>query len=515
MGLFGTSCPPPFYNSSREIDVVRRLKSALVEACGENPEWPRALAVFAAEEAKIMQVHMEEHAAEVYRTFPGLTYFPPEMPRREVISRIRSSSLLTGERYRFKRIRRLMREAVRDLPQGPRSAERRRRITDFQERALLKAYSNQYGFTGEEDFEELRRLSRQAIADTHFYIERMLKFLPPIHRKQLEFAACVRAASDFPALINLAGYTNGKTTLAKSSKGIISRRIGFEARTVAVLAQLEFEYLMGAYKPERVDAIRKELIQVFENQVFDPELSVRLVVVAELDPAKEYRVKRGADGQPMLHVYDETDERAHQTATDTRVVLPLDARVVNVNGKQANVYFDTRRKEMVFAKQLRNRIRNPESVTDHSGFILVFFSDGIEAEMAADKLREFVVTSPGQVTAQMSNAARAGAVDPGNPHSAVDRRAEKYVCRWGGINHEVQLVDITTYIESLVCHTRLAHDLYKFLVTLDTAFPFVWPKALYGKDWMDAEFRDLLWRYQILRLWTGHPPSPQVPSSSA
>jgi len=494
MGVFGTACPPAFYQNSRELFVLRRLKAALGPTDGPPPDWNRLMAVFDAEAVQIMRYHMAEHAAETYRTFPGLTAFPPSMSHREMVQAVRRSSLLTGERKRFKRLRRQMREVERTLEQGLSPLERRRAWSLSQDRTLFSAYSKQYGLNG--DFDEMRRVSHQAVKNTHGFLDQLLENYVPInHRKQLECAACVHAARDFPTLISLAGNIAGP--------GVISKRIGYEARMVAVLSQLEFEYLIGAYNPERVDGIREDLISVFENEVFDPSQSRRLVVVAELDPRNDYRVKRDASGGPMIEVYDETQPEAHLMATGTRLVLPLDVRLVRYGEVMVPVYFDTRRKEMIFTKLLRKLYREPEHITDHSGFTLVFFSNGPEVEVVANRLRDVIVTNPGQVWAQMSNAARAGAVDANNPHSSVDRRAEKYIFRWGGINHELQLLDLATYVDSLVSRNRMAHVIYKFLTLVDTAFPFIWPYDIYGKDWMDAEFRDLLWRYLLGRLWTG------------
>ena len=493
MGVFGTACPPAFYQNSRELVVIRRLKDALGPADGPPPDWTRLMAVFDAESVQIMRRHMAEHAAETYRTFPGLTVFPSNMTYREKLDAIRSSSLLTGELKRFNRLRGLLLAAEKTLPQGLSPLEWRRTWSLNQDKALLAAYSKQYGLNG--DFEELQRVSHQSVRNTHGYLDQLLEYIPIPHRKQLECAACVRAARDFPTLIHLSGNVSGT--------GVISKRIAFEARMVAVLAQLEFEYLIGAYNPERVDSIREQLISVFENQVFDPSLSRRLVVVAELDPHKDNRVKRDGAGTPVMAVYDETQPEACQMATGTRLVLPLDVRLVRHGETMVPVFFDTRRKEMIFAKLLRKLYREPEHITDHSGFTLVFFSNGPEIEIVANRLRDEIVTNPGQVWAQMSNAARAGAVDANNPHSSVDRRAEKYNFRWGGITHELQLLDLATYVDSLVCRNRLAHVVYKFLTLVDTTFPFIWPHAIYGKDWLDGEFRDLLWRYMLGRLWTG------------
>lgn len=158
-------------------------------------------------------------------------------------------------------------------------------------------------------------------------------------------------------------------------------------------------------------------------------------------------------------------------------------------------------------------MRHPEHITDHSGLICVLFGNGQDEEVLADKLRDEIATNPGQVTAHDSNAARAGAVDQRNLHSSVDRRGEKYELMWGGISHELQILDIATYIDSRFCRNRLAHSFYKFLTLADTAFPFIWPKELYGKDWLEAKFRDVLWEFLAKQQWTGPaiPIKPDVP----
>lgn len=508
MSIFGTSCPPPFYHNSRELRTVIRIREKIAPFGGNYVEWSRVMVEFDAEQASILMKHLEEHRAEVYRTFPGLTFFSPkpgrigeapDFDRREIVNTIRHSSLLTGERRRFKRIRRLMREAIQELPEGLPPEKAESLIVELQEKKLFETYSPQYGL-GDMSFREFQRLTHEAIKRTRGHIRKLLDtYLPVNHVGQLEFAACVDDARDFPTLIALAAKPSGK--------GVISKRIGHEARVMAVLSQLEFEYLIGAYNPDRVEVIRKQLTKVFENSVFDPDESVRVVVVAELDPENDYRVKR-TDGKPMIVVYPENAPEAHQSATATLMVLPLDARVVKHGGRRVLIYFRGRQKEMIWAKLLRSLYREPEHLTDHSGYTFVLFSNGEDEEIFANRLREKVVVNPGQVWAQASNAARAGAIDPNNPHSSVDRRGEKYIFRWGGINHEIQILDIATYIDSMVSRNRIAHTFYKYLTLVDTAFPFIWPKDLYGKDWLDAKFRDVMWEFLAKKLWTGHPDAP-------
>lgn len=560
MGVFA-SCPAPFHYNSREQKPVDRLRRRIKNAarpldsftsrcvdampacaeisrgvlcyvvypcvCADQPwsgngsgradsmcdeshtavansqgnSWislPMVLALLDAEEAEIIRTQITEQREEMFKTFPGLINFG-DMTPEQIEEKIKHDSLLTGERGRFKRIVWLMLTAGRELPKGLVGAKREKKLLEIRERRLLEAYRQEYALNGM-SFKTFKSLTHKAIERTHKYIDEMLQYVPLNHRMQLEFAARVRSAKDFPTLIQL--------ITARIGDGVIAKRIPHEARVVAVLAQIEFEHMIGAYNPDRVGDVHTALIKVFEDDVFDS--SERVTVVAELDPDKRHSVRRDADGKPMISVYHDNQPEAHQKTTSARVVMHLDARVVKGPGEGSKpilVYFDDRVKEMIFAKLMRKLKRMPEHITDHSGVTLVCLSDGPEVELLVDRLRFKLVTNPGQVWAQKSNAARAGAIDPANPHSSVDRRGETYLFRWGGITHELQMLDLATYIESIFCRDRRAHTLYKFLTLIDTAFPFIWPQCYYNKDWMDAELRDVFWEYAIGKLWTG-PPNP-------
>ncbi|MDD2785997.1 MAG: hypothetical protein PHS79_03835 [Patescibacteria group bacterium] len=563
MGVFAT-CPEPFHGNSREGKPVKHLRQRFVEACSRLPGvftsrcanvdlqlcgrltnngaccsplsetvnpcldstvrsaergsfspqvacdiapvvdshgaiWlslPRIMAELDAEEATIIREHIKDQTDEMYRTFPGLTTFGDKSPK-EILDIIDRDSLLTGERGRFFRVLRLMVTAYRALPKRLIGTKKERKLLDIRERRLLEAYREQYALNGM-TLKRFRALTHEAIKRTHRYIDELLDYVLVNHRAQLEFAAEVKLARDFPTLILLIAHRSGN--------GIISKRIPHEAAVVAILAQIEFEHMIGTYNPDRVAEIHGALVKVFVNEVFGLP-SMPKVVVAELDPKNKYCVKRNDKGEPLIGVYDEDQPEAHLSTTATRYVTRLDVRVVKTGDgdgdPQVLVYFDCRIKEMIFAKLMRKLKRLPENITDHSGVILVCLSNGPEVELLVNRLRAKLVTNPGQVWAQKSNAARAGAVDPNNPHSSVDRRGETYLFRWGGITHELQMLDLVTFIESKICRDRRAHLVYKFLTLIDTAFPFIWPTCYYGKDWMDADLRGVLWEFVIRKLWTG------------
>lgn len=480
-------CPPPFFRSSRDADALRRFYTKLngFEPDASLAEIKQQLE---SEMAQAVQDRKSEYEQRVLKTFPNLVSFPTEKSIWEILPIIRRSSVFTGEVMRFSRLRKRLDEARQPVSKNLPPDEYRSKVIDAQERELFEAYRMHYRLD-RLGYEETRQRMRMAVMTVQQSIDQLLyDYFPINHRKQLEYAANVRTARDIPRLIDFAARGRGR--------GVISKRIPFEARIIAVLAQLEFEHLISAHNPEHLDHVREELITVFENDVFDKEQSRRIVVIAELDPDHYYRVKRKNGNQFQVFWYDEADPMAKVQTTETRFVLHLDVRVIRSNGREVLVYFDTRRKERIFAKQLRKLYRKPEQITDVSGITFVLLSnDPADEELLANRLRATIVNCPGLVTSQASNAQRAGAIDPTNPHSSMDRRGEKYEFLWG-VWHELQILQLPYFINSLVAHERDGHPFYKLVSYLDTLFPWIWPTHLYGLDWTDAEVRNMLWRHQ-------------------
>jgi len=483
--------PQPFFLLSRDARTLSKLQE-IIRDVPEEMDREQCLALI--EQVKQDQIDRlrEQEQHDVSQYFPNLLFYPDnsELDDEEKIWQrfkyLRRSSVLVGERKRFCNLRRELTQAKARVAKNPGSTEYREEVAEAQDRALYDLYRDKYNLDSL-GFKKTRSLMQSAITNVQSAINDILReYFPSNRRRQLEFAASVQAVRTMPQLIELMSRNYGN--------GVISRRIPFEARVIAVLAQLEFESLIGSHNPEQIEHARRELIARLENDVFDDSLSERIVVVAKLDPNNHYRVKTDASGKYQVNWYYENQPDAEAVTDETTYVLPLDVRIVKKNGNTILVYFESRRKQHIFAKQLRKKQRKPEQITDISAMSMVLLNTSrFDEEHLANRLRDTVVNCPGLVSAQQSNASRAGAIDPSNPFSSGNRRGEKYELLWGGFWHELQILSLSDFINSLVAHAQDGHPFYKLITYLDTLFPWIWPPALYGLDWYHQEIRDMLW----------------------
>lgn len=486
--------PQPFFHLSRDAKTLSQLQQ-IIRDIPEEMTREQCLALI--ERVKQDQIDRlrEQERRDVSQYFPNLFFHPddPALDDEEKIWQrfkyLRHSSVLVGERKRFRNLKHELAQAKARVAKNIDSAEYREEIAETQDRSLYDLYRDKYNLD-RLGFKKTRSLMQSAITNVQSAINDILKeYFPSNRRRQLEFAASVQAAHTMPQLIELMSRDYGN--------GVISRRIPFEARVVAVLAQLEFESLIGSHNPEQLEHARRELIAHLEREVFHASFSERVVVVAKLDPNNNYRVKTDTSGKYQVSWYYENQPDAEAATDETTYVLPLDVRVVQKNGKTILVYFESRRKQRIFAKQFRKKQRKPEQITDLSAMSMVLLdASRFDEEHLANRLRHTVVNCPGLVSAQQSNASRAGAIDSSNPFSSGNRRGEKYELLWGGFWHELQILSLPDFINSLVAHAQDGHPFYKLITYLDTLFPWIWPPALYGLDWYDQKIRDMLWRHQ-------------------
>jgi len=483
--------PQPFFTAFGQVQVIQDIADTL-SLLPENITREELLALLKKKSDEYTIEARKRHESAVLQTFPNLITFPDKMPRRQILHEIRRSSVLSGEVMRFRNLRSKLLTAKKSVPTNLSKQEYRETVSEIQDRVLYDHFAEKYGLD-RLGFEESRALMQTAISNVRNAIDDILReFFPINRRKQLEFAAEVLTAHNMPQLIELIAR--------KRKRGVISNRIPFEARLMAVLTQLEFENLIGTHNPDTLDQIRKDLIHQLETQVFHGSESARVIVVADLDPHNKYRVKRNEDGSYAVKWYYEHDSEAKKQTSETCFVLFLDVRIIKKNGSEILVYFDSRRKERIFAKQLRKLQRKPEQITDLSGIAMVLLNNNLsDEEYLANRLRKTLINCPGLVSAQQSNASRAGAIDPDNPHSSPNRRGEKYEFLWQ-IWHELQILALPDYINSLVAHAGDGHPFYKLATYLDTLFPWIWPTHIYGLDWYSQSIRDILWSHQCRML---------------
>jgi hypothetical protein len=490
--------PSPFFYSSRDAKTLARLQQLIREVPQEMTR-EECLALIEDEIKKAADRLRREQEQKVLSTFPNLLCFNDDYSIEPWINLwyrvhyIRHNSVLVGELKRFRGMRNALKEAKAAVPQDMPKAEYAEAVSEAQDKALYDLYNEKYSLDNI-GFEEARALMHTAISNIHTHLNKILQEFFTINRRnQLEFDDKVLTARSMPQLIELMSGKHGT--------GIISRRIPFEARIVAVLAQLEFESLIGTHNPDTLYRIRTDLINHLEKDVFEESESASVVVVAKLDPDNHYRVKQHEDGTYDIDWFYEDDPKANQHTSETVYIECLNVRIMKKNGHAILIHSKTRPKDRIFAKQLRKNQRKPEQVTDLSGLTMVLLNNNlIDEEFLANRLRATVVNCPGLVSAQQSNAKRAGAIDEGNPFSSDTRRGEKYEFFWGGIWHELQILALPDFINSRIAHAQDGHPFYKLVTYLDTLFPWIWPTQMYGMDWFDPKIRDMLWRYKCSTL---------------
>ncbi len=487
--------PKPFFTASRDAKALEALQE-VIRNVPEEMSREECLALIEAEKQSAVTRLRDETTRGILRTFPNLLCHVdgPNLANAEEIMWqrfrcIRRNSVLVGELKRYRGILKALEEAKQSVPHTHNKLDYQKAVAEAQDRALFNLYAEKYPLD-QLGFEDTRLIMQTAISNVRESLNDILQeYFPVNRRRQLEYAASVQAATTIPQLISLMNSGIGE--------GVISRRIPFEARVTATLAQLEFESLIGTHNPDQLDRTRKDLIHRLESQVFNGARSARVIVIAKLDPNNHYRVKLLPNGGHDVAWYYENDPEAGRQTDETTFILPLDVRIIEKNGHQILIYFDSRRKKRIWAKQLRKNERKPDKITDLSGLIMVLLNKNrIDEEYLANRLRATIVNCPGLVSAQQSNAFRAGAIDPGNPYSSPDRRGEKYEFLADGIWHELQILALPDFINSLVAHAQDGHPFYKLVTYLDTLFPWIWPKEIYGLDWFDQKIRDMLWRHQ-------------------
>lgn len=275
----------------------------------------------------------------------------------------------------------------------------------------------------------------------------------------------------------------------RKGKDLSSRIIRFEARLLLAITQIEFEMRLRNASPERLDEILARLTRKLDRDYFAPGESEHLMVIAELDPANNYRVKD-------FELVSRDSPKARLRSSRTRVVLPMQFRVIYVDGERILVAVLLRRKMDVWLKLVCKRYRFYESLTDLLGGKFIYLTRE-HVKAGVRHMRRTTVRAPGSVSGQASNAMRAGAVDTTNPHSSAEYEATKYDFTFHNERVEIQFMLLAHYIDELVSNGTLNHPFYKLRKYLDKLFPVIFPTELYGLDWRDPELRERFWQYLV------------------
>ena len=416
--------------------------------------------------------------------FPSLVLGPPSP--REYRRFLANTSIFLGEHIRYRELMRHLERAQRNAVSSPTlSSECRADVErEIGWRALHEYFAEAYGLTSE-TYERDMTWFVESIRAARRTIDYLLDtFFPMRLQMCLEMISEVEATSDPVQLLQLC-RTRGSDSISRIQR--------FEARRQLTLALMEFEMRLSGRGAEQLDADRIRLVRMLEQRYFESQRSEQVAVIAELDPDNNYRVK-------SFRVVSRNDNEARIAPTPTRVVIPLDVRIIRCRGRDIRVYFDSRSKQHIPIKLILKRRRYHEVITDMNGYSFVFFDEEHDLADGVRYLREQIVRVPGMVSSEASNAKRAGVVDPGNPFSSSEYRATKYDVRFFGWSVEMRFMYFTYWANELFSNGPGNHLLYKLYGNLDRVFPVLFPTELFPLDWRDPELRQTLWDFQRSRL---------------
>ena len=479
-------CPPPYYYKS---DEVRRIVDLLRATMNDPKSKARSRQVGRLQDALEEAIYRKkrQHQENVQQAFPGLICIDPNLTQQQKLHIIKNGSVLTGDVVRFGGLYGHLRAIRKEMLRQSKVANiAQTQIEDAMSYAMFQRYADQYGLD-QKDFVDFPGAVRESFEAMNRQLAKVMeKFIPPGYRKILSPAPRVAQAGCSMDLLDLMAHGDPKEKM--------------QARIAATWVEVELRLRLTRYAPKSVAEKHAKVWEILKNDVFVPNVRVGILIGANLDPQRYYRVRKGQRGRcNILWSRDNDQERVGAIRKMDFVRHFYFYLVERQRGGLVPVYTEGRCKDTVFAKLLKYETPLVERVPDYSGFTQVFFNETPDMDIVAYRLRRKLVVNPGQVWAQQSNAKRAGAVDVNNRHSSIDRRFEKYNFRHGGISHELQYLLLEYFLNSLVSHELDGHAFYKLLTYLDTFFPWIWPQALYGINWEDPILRDEFWRYQIER----------------
>ncbi|MBU2566142.1 hypothetical protein KKG46_01120 [Patescibacteria group bacterium] len=479
-------CPPPFYYKS---DEVKRIVSLLRDTKNDRKSKAREKQIRRLQNALEEAIYRKKslHQENVQQAFPGLICIDPNLSQQEKTRIIKYGSVLTGDVVRFGSLYGHLRAVRKEMVRQQRIANiSQARVDEAMGYAFFQRYADQYGLA-QIDLSDFSGWVEEAMAAKKRQMAQVIDaYVPKRYKSLLKHSERVDLAKCPIDLLDLMASGNPQEKM--------------EARISATWVEVEIRLRATRYSPTSVAEKHAKVWGILENDVFVPNARVGILIGANLDPNRFYRVRKNQDGRCSILWARDNDINRLNAIREMDFVRHKDFYLVERRGGGlVPVYTEGRCKDTVFAKLLKYETPLVERVPDFSGFTQVFFNEAPDMDIVAYRLRRKLVTNPGQVWAQQSNAKRAGAVDVNNRHSSIDRRFDKYNFRHGGISHELQYLLLEYYLNSLVSHELDGHAFYKLLTYLDTFFPWIWPRTIYGINWEDPTLRDEFWQYQCQR----------------
>ena len=413
-------------------------------------------------------------------SFPSLVI--GALTRDERRKAVRRRSILLGDCIRYREMMLHLERAQKFPVSAPAksSASKENSEREFGWRALHEYCAEVYGLSSE-NFERDMRWFIDSLRAAHRTKRHLLgTFFPRYLRMSLEIISEVEATCDPVRLLHLCG-TRGDDPISHFQRSDAIQQLTF--------GLVEFEMRLSGRGPEQLDANRACFLRALDERFFESGRSDRVVVTVDLDPKNYHRVS-------SFRVVSVDDAEARGVSTRTRMLIPLDVRIIRTGGREIRVYLESRSKEHVPVKLLVKRKRHHEVITDMNGFGLVFFEEVSDLPSGVRHMRRSVVRVPGMVSGQASNMKRAGVLNPTNAFSASEFQATKYDVQWKGRTEELRFMYFPHWVNERFSSGPESHPLYRLLACLQRVFPVLFSTL----DWRDPELRQTLWDYQRSKL---------------
>ena len=318
------------------------------------------------------------------------------------------------------------------------------------------------------DFGSDMRLWGLACEDVERFYEFTRAFLPPGLGKIAHREPLVRKESDPIKLIDLMRRSGNKPHIKK---------IRQSARLKLVFAQFYFEQRRtSAFAPEDLELIAKALGDFLGHNLFDSTRE-EVVVVATLNEKSNLRCEKWV-------VYRRGEQLP--ALKQNQRVLSAVRRWIKINGERVPLLCFVRAKDHALMKVLNKESRFLQLGGFGDGIGIRFVVERQHLEKIVDRVRDVLVTCPGQVCDQASSIGenrRGRVLDQRNLRSSKLFEAMKYnAMAWGRII-EVQFTPWESWVDSLCRRSDVNYNIYKLKGLFQNIFPLLYPEIFYGVRW--------------------------------
>lgn len=340
---------------------------------------------------------------------------------------------------------------------------------------LVFALRDIFGARGKSS--EIYRRLNEALRRAQEFLKDLIAKIPVCFYGSLNSDGDIAEEEDFIALLIKRQHFLEK--LRVDPDGPLARTKEFEARRLILLAIILFNLEIHARKLQLNGVSLQSITAYLERKFFTKDFSEPKTIIAFHNPDDDFRVE-------CWYFEEDLPEVLPLKKGWVRKEYRLVFRKFCWQGKTYLVYFSCRTKTPTshLLKMLRKDIRDPHSsALDFRGFKLVFL-DGKALAAGLDKLNEDVFYFPG-VTWKLEDGRHFR--ETVNSFSAKSFKVKKFVTTLGGEPVEIIVETLVNHINGIASQGEENHELYRCRQLIHSGLPLVFPKEIYGIDWVAQE----------------------------